>query len=381
MADVVDMAFAGALTFSDEGVLFVGDNHKGAIHGFETPGAAPSASTVPVSIRNIDARIAELLGVGLGAVEINDMAVHPVSKEIYISVTRIGGFASQPAIVRVAVDQHLSLVDTSSLAVQSQVLTEFPDGETTFQIRGSGGGPLPRDIAKGAVAIRSLAIMDLEYHDGDLFVAGVAYDSFRSSLRRISYPFDGAQSVTAVEMYHITHDQYESRAPIRAMSVQQIDGQPQLVAAYTCSPLVLVPLDELVDGAQISARTIIDMGNGQPLDMVPFEMDGEPMLFVTNNSRSPQVIPVNGLSGATAVTHEDFERGPKLDLHPVMPFGPTGKPVMFEGVPLHMARLDDEYFVSLTRDAYTGDLNLDVNPTAFPNRIHNLFAEMDFPGA
>jgi hypothetical protein len=163
------------------------------------------------------------------------------------------------------------------------------------------------------------------------------------------------------------------------MSVQQVDGKPQLVAAYTCSPIVLVPLDELTDGAKISASTIMDMGNGQPLDMIPFQMGDQSMLFVTNNSRSPQVMPVDGLSGAKAVTHEDFERGPKLDLHPLMPFGPTGKAVMFEGVPLHMALLDDDFFVSLTRDAYTGDLNLDINPTFFPNRVHNLVAEMDFP--
>ena len=378
----LDIKFAGALTFSEDGVLFVGDNHNGAIYAFEIPAEKNAARTTPSSIRNIDARIAELLGVRVGALEINDVAVHPVSNEVYISVTRIESFASQPAIVTVSQVRGISLLDMSALSFQKQVLTEFPDSDTAFAVRGSGGGPpLPRDVAKGAIAIRSLAIMDMEYYEGELFVAGVAYDDFRSTLRRISYPFDGTQGVTAVEMYHITHDRYESRAPIRAMSVQEVDGRPQLVAAYTCSPIVLVPLEDLKDGAKISASTIVDMGNGQPLDMIPFHSGDEPMLFVTNNSRSPRVIPVNGLSGARAVTHEDFERGPKLDLHPVMPFGPAGKAVMFEGVPLHMALFDDDFFVSLTRDAYTGDLNLDINPTFFPNRIHNLFAEMDFPRA
>jgi hypothetical protein len=377
----MDLAFAGALTFSDDGVLFVGDNHSGAIYAFEIPGDEISGQTEPRSIRNIDAKIAELLGVRVGAVEINDVAVHPVSKEIYISVTRVESFASQPAIVKISVDHELSLLDFSSLTFQKQLLTEFPDGDTTFEVGRRPGHVLPRDAAKGAVSIRSLAIMDLEYYDGELFVAGVAYDNFRSSLRRMPYPFDATQHVTAVEMYHIAHDQYESRAPIRAMSVQEVDGRPQLVAAYTCSPLVLVPLDELTDGAKISASTIMDMGNGQPLDMIPFQMGDQSMLFVTNNSRSPRVIPVAGLSGANAVTHEDFERGGKSDMHPLMPFGVTGKAVMFEGVPLHMALFDDDYFVSLTRDTYTGDLNLEINPTYFPNRIHNLFAEMDFPEA
>lgn len=376
-----DMEFAGALTFSEDGVLFVGDNHQGAIYAFEVPGDEPGGTTVPSSIRNVDAKIAELLGVRLGAVEIHDLAVHPRSKEIFISVARIESFASQPAIVRISTDHGITLLDTSALPHQKQLLSGFPEPDTTFRPRGSGPGPLmPRDMAKGDVSIRALAIMDLEYYDGELFVAGVAHDNFQSSLRRIAYPFDGTQGVATVEMYHITHDRYESRAPIRAMSVQQVDGKPQLVAAYTCSPVVLVPLDELTDGARISASTIMDMGNGQPLDMIPFQMGDRSMLFVTNNSRSPRVIPIDGLSEAKAVTHEDFERGPKLDLHPVMPFGPTGKEVMFEGVPLHMALLDEGFFVSVTRDAYTGDLNLDINPTFFPNRVHNLVAEMDFPG-
>ena len=138
------------------------------------------------------------------------------------------------------------------------------------------------------------------------------------------------------------------------MSVQEIDGKPQLVAAYTCSPIVLVPLDELTDGAKISARTIMDYGNGQPLDMItfnsasPFNQNGEPVLFVTSNARAPQVIPISGLNDAKAVSHKDFERGPKLDMNPLMPYGPVGKPVMFEGTPLHMALVGDGFFASIT---------------------------------
>ena len=53
--------------------------------------------------------------------------------------------------------------------------------------------------------------------------------------------------------------------------------------------------------------------------------------------------------------------------------------VMFEGTPLHMALVGDGYLASVTRDAYTGNLNLDTNPTWLPFRIHNLLAEFDFP--
>jgi hypothetical protein len=376
----LDIKFAGALEFKEDGTLFVGDNYSGAIYAFKVPAARTEGKVTPTSLANIDAKIAELLGVGVGAIEINDMAVHPVSQEIFISTTRMGSFASQPAIVRVSQGAQLSVLDMAALDFQKQALTAFPKADAAFKVRGAGPNPpLPRDIAKGEVSISSLAIMDIEYHRGQLFVAGVAHDNFLSSLRRIPYPFNGTQSIANVEMYHIAHDQYESRAPIRAMSVQDIDGEPHLVAAYTCSPIVLIPLKAIKDGAKIAAKTIIDYGNGQPLDMVPFKMQGQTMLFVTSNSRSPQVIPVQGLNGAKAVTPDSLPRGPKLDLHPLMPYGPAGKAVMFEGVPLHLALVGENFFAAITRDAYTGSLNLDINPTFFPNRVHNLVAEMDFP--
>ena len=383
----LDIRFAGALEFTETGTLFVGDNHNGAIYAFELPAAGEATQVKPSTIANIDTKIAELLGVGAGAIQINDIAAHPVSNDIYISVTRIGNFVSQPAIVAVSQDQSLSLVDLSALTFQKQELNEFPDDDLTFNGRpgGPGDGPMVRDLAKKAVPLNTLAIMDMEYYEGELFVAGVATDNFLSSLRRISYPFDGTQSIANVEMYHIAHDQYESRAPIRAMSIQEVDGEPQLVAAYTCSPIVLVPLSDIKDGAKISAHTIMDYGNGQPLDMIaynhqsPFGGDAQPTLFVTSNSRSPQLIPISGLQGAKAVTHEDFQRGPKLDDNPLMPFGPVGKSVMFEGVPLHIDLVGGGFFVSVNRDAYTGNLNLDTNPAWFPNRIHNLLAEFDFP--
>ena len=122
----LDIKFAGALTFSEDGILFVGDNHSGAIYAFEILAEKSVARATPSSIRNIDAKIAELLGVRAGALEINDMAVHPASNEVYISVTRIESFASQPAIVKVSIDQGISLLDMSSLSFQKQVLTEFP---------------------------------------------------------------------------------------------------------------------------------------------------------------------------------------------------------------------------------------------------------------
>lgn len=378
--DALDMKFAGALEFSDKGTLFVGDNINGAIYAFDLERGKAPQSVEAIKINDIDVRIASLLGVGQNAIEINDMAVHPITHEIYISVSRIGNQISKPAIIRVGQDSAIHLLNLKDLAFSKQVLAHYPDQQTTLKVRGlMGAPPTAKDIAKGDTKLSALAIMDLLYHDGELYVSGVAYDNFLSTLRKIPFPFSGIQNTVSVEMYHIAHDQYETRAPIRAMSIQTIDGVEHLIAAYTCSPIVLIPLSEIRDGAKIAAKTIGDMGNGQPLDMIPYELNGKSLLFVTNNSRSPQVIPIEGLNNAPVVTDADFSRGPKLDLSPELPFGPVGEMVMFEGVSMHIDLLSDTLFVSITRDTQTGGLNLDSNPTFFPNRVHNLVAEYDFP--
>lgn len=376
----LDLKFAGALEFSDKGTLFVGDNVNGAIYAFDMSSSEAPGKVNPVKIFDIDVRIGNLLGVGSNAIEINDMAVHPVSREIFISVSRIDNHASKPALIKVTLDSQVEVLNLASYPHTKQALVNYPDQKTTFKARGlMGMPPTAKDLAKGDVRLSSLAIMDMVFHGNELYVAGVAYDDFLSTLRKIPFPFNGEQSTASVETYHIAHDQYETRAPIRAMSIQNIDGKDQLIAAYTCSPVVLIPLDKIVDGNKIAANTIGDMGNGQPIDMIPYTLNDQNLLFVTNNSRSPQVIPLSGLNDAKVVDDKDFERGPKLDLGPVLPFGPMGEMVMFEGVSLHLDLLSEEFFVSVTRDIKTGGLNLDSNFTFFPNRVHNLVAEYDFP--
>lgn len=59
-----NIKYAGALTFSPEGTMFVGDNVTGNIFAFETgAGQMPAAIAKPLGVNNIDARVADVLGV------------------------------------------------------------------------------------------------------------------------------------------------------------------------------------------------------------------------------------------------------------------------------------------------------------------------------
>jgi hypothetical protein len=370
----------GIMVFNDEGILFVGDNISGSILAFDFKNEKQQKRNFEINIYNIDARIASVLGTSPASVQVNDIAVHPKSGEVYLSVTRGHGLDALPALLKVDSANQLTVIDISQASVTSQSLSKLPSIENTIGLRGTAGSaPTPKEVAKSQRSLRTLAIVAMEYHNGELFVAGISNEEFCSVLRKMPYPFDGTESISNIEMYHIVHDSYETRAPIRSMSVQTIDGKDHLVAAYTCSPLVLIPLEELQDGQKVKAKTVGDMGNGQPIDMVPFKMKGEAMLFVTNNSRSPMVIPLKGLNDAKAVTKDDFKRGPKLDVNPIMPYGPVGKPVMFSGASLRIDLLNESHFISLNRDFETGSLDLISLNSFVPFKLHNIVGQKDVP--
>ena len=301
----------GALEFSPDGVLFAGDNVSGAIHAFDLNEESRTKEKFEINVYNIDAQVAAVLGTSQGNVQINDLAVHPKSGEVYLSVTRGHGIDALPALLKVNAENQIIAVNLTSVKTTSQKLNKLPDGSQQFVVRGTMAPPTSKEIAKSKRPMRMLSILDMEYHEGELFVAGISNEDFCSVLRRMPYPFNGKESISNIEMFHIAHDQYETRAPIRSMLVKNIDGKDQLIAAYTCSPLVLIPLNELKDGAKVKARTLGDMGNGQPIDMVAFNMQGNEMLFVTNNSRMPQVIPLSGLNNAKVVTEKILKEDKK----------------------------------------------------------------------
>ena len=371
----------GALEFNSKGILFVGDNLSGAIHAIDLTSESRTKEKFEINVYNVDAQIAAILGTAPHNIQINDLAVHPKSGEAYLSVTRGHGVEAMPALIKINAENGLNIVDLSATQITSQMLSKVPDISMQFKPRGSMmSPPTAKDIAKAQRSRRMFSIMDMEYHNGELFVAGVSNEEFSSILRRMPYPFTGRERISNIEMYHIAHDQYESRAPIRSMQIKNIDGIDQIVAAYTCSPIVLIPLTELKDGAKVKARTLGDIGNGQPIDMVTFSLMGQEMLFVTNKGRTPQVIPLKGLNNAKVVTDKDFERGGKLDISPIMPYGPVGEGVMFVGSSLHIDLLNENQFVSLTRDAPTGSLDVETVMTMAPFKMNNIdAAEFDFP--
>ncbi len=284
-----DLKSIGPLAFGPDGVLFVGDTAGAAIFAIDTGDKAEAADKGKVQVKDVSGTIAKMLGSSAQQLMINDLAVNPRSGNVYVAVSRGRGPDAVPLLVRVKTDGKIEEVSLENIPFSK---VEIPNAPSATAKSSRGMSP------------RSQSITDLAYSDGRVFVAGLSNEEFSSRLIAIPYPFssegiDGA----AIEIYHGAHGQFETKSPIRTFVTYRIGSEPYMLAAYTCTPLVKVPVSDLKAGAHVKGTTIAELGNrNQPLDMIIYQKDGKDYLLMTNSNRGVMKIPTEGAGEATAIT-------------------------------------------------------------------------------
>ena len=257
---------AGALAFGPDGVLFVGDSTGGAIAAIDTADRTPGSGKVDV--QGIDEKVAAMVGVNAGDILINDVAVNPISKNVYVSAARGRGPDAAPLVVRVDSSGKLTLLPLDNIRHETISLSDVPAANTEAR-----QNP------------RTQTITDMAFVNGNVMVAGMSNEEWSSALRSIPYPFKTAAKGTQLQIWHASHGRYETQSPVRTFVPYTIDGQQYVLAAYTCTPLVKIPVSDLKAGAQVKGVTISDLGAGnQPLDMVPYKKDGHEFILIANSS-------------------------------------------------------------------------------------------------
>jgi hypothetical protein len=224
---------------------------------------------------------------------------------------------------------------------------------------------------------RSFTVTDMKWRDGELFIAGLSNQDFASTLRRIKYPFESQQSIMSVEIYHTGHNLIETRAPIRAMSFATLGGKPYLVAAYTCTPIVIIPLDELKDGAHIRGKTIAELGYGNtPADLIAYTKTDqgktEDFLMLVNFERGSSIIPVSELEAAS--------RRPGIET--VVPYGQiAGLDVISAPLvgTMRLDNLDEKSFIVVRRRLEKDALQLVTVGKELSLRLTDFISEYAFP--
>ena len=267
-AGKANLISAGRLAFGPNGILFVGDSVGGSIVALDTNDQTASRSTAKTNVQGIDAKIAALVGVTPDQIMINDVKVNPLSKNVYLSASRGRGPDAMPLIVRVDTSGNVSTLPLDNVKHAAVSLNDAPVSNPT-----------------GRQNPRTQTITDMAFVNGNLMVAGLSNEEWSSALRSIPYPFTTADKGATLQIWHASHGRYETAAPVRTFVPYTIAGQQYILAAYTCTPLVKIPVSSLTPGAQVKGVTIADLGSGnQPLDMVPYKKDGHDYILVANSA-------------------------------------------------------------------------------------------------
>ena len=279
---------AGPMAFGPNGILFVGDSIGAAVFAIDThDNVKASAPVSGIQFKDIDRQIAGMLGIGVDQLLINDIKVNPVSKRVYISVSRGRGLDSIPVILR---------TDSSGR------LTEFAPARNSYTTALLPNPPISNPRAENRNP-RLETITQLGFADGKVLVAGLSNEEFSSNLRVIPFPFRNVDQGSSVEIYHGSHGEYETQAPVRTFFPWMIGSKRYIVAAYTCTPLVLIPVSSLKPGAKVTGTTIAELGMGnRPLDMIPYRKDNHDFILLANSYRGVMKLSAENLDRYEAIT-------------------------------------------------------------------------------
>jgi hypothetical protein len=263
-----DIKTINALAFSPEGVLFIGDAQSAKVFAIITDDSKAGDKVENISVTAVDNKIAQLLGMAIEDFTITDMAVNPISKNLFFSIQHNSG---KSTILKYA-DGKFSTVSLENINYSSASLINAI-GEDAKDRRGRSQ--------------RRWAISDMSFYDGKVLLTGLSNEEFGSTFRSIPFPFKDEQAHSSLEIYHAAHGRYETNSPIKTFTATTIDNEPYLIASYTCTPLVLFSLKDLKSGEHVKGRTVAELGsNNTPYDMITMEKDGEKYLLIANSSRA-----------------------------------------------------------------------------------------------
>ena len=333
-----DIKSINALAFGPDGILFIGDSKRAAIFAVDTRDNGAVDKAAAVEIKNIDQKIAAILGTEVKNITVQDLKVNPISKNIYCAVQSADG---TPVLLKIS-GGNIQPVSLKDVAFSKVSLNNVPAEDSKNKWGGS---------------LRTAAIEDLNFADGKVMLSGLSNQEFASTFRSIPFPFDNTQNTSSLEIYHAAHGKYETEAPIETFTVANLRGKPFLIASYTCTPLVLFPIADLKPGMHVKGRTVGEFGAGnRPLDMIIMKKGEDQFLILANSNRPVMKVKFRDI--------ESYNESLTSQVKEV--FSTAGVPyISFPMVSvIQLDKLDNSQFVYLQRMS-NGDLDLRTQNDGF----------------
>lgn len=326
-----DLKSATSLVFGPEDILFVGDAQSAAIFAIATGDKKGTAASAKINISDVGAELAGLLQAK--QVTVNDLAVNPETGSAFLAVTA----DEKPAIVHIDGGGKMSQLSLKDVRFAKAELKDAPEDKVVGEGRRAKNN-------------RPDSITDIAWFEGKVLISGMSSSQSPSAIRELTFPFAEADSGVSVEIYHAAHGQNEDYAAMRTFVPVMINGEPNVVGAYVCTPLVRIPIKELsAAGDKVRGTTVAELGNrNRPLDLISYQKDGKEFLLLSNSARGVMKITAAGLQSNKGLTE------------PVRGGGTAGQSFetieSLKGV-VQMAKLNDTHALVLTQTE-NGPMNL-----------------------
>lgn len=284
-----ELTSVGPIAFGPSGLLLVSDPMAATIYAVETGDTDGTTEGVVVEVEDVRAKVASMMGADKKEVQINDLAINPINGHAYLSVTRRTSSEAVAAILMLDPKSGaMKEFDLKGKKASKVVLSNAADNKKNRRGRNQ----------------RLESITDMAFVDGQVYVAGLSNEEFASKLRAIPFPFKDSEQSVSIEIFHGAHGKFETRSPIRTFAAYMIEDEMNLLAAYTCTPLVRIPVGQLDPEQKVKGITIAELGNrNRPLDMVVYKKNGKDFALMANSSRGVMKIDL-----AKAGTQEGIEK-------------------------------------------------------------------------
>jgi hypothetical protein len=254
-----------AIGFGPQGLLLIGDGSGSQLVAVDTGDTTPTRWT-KTEVPQILEQLAGRLGTTAKGISLTKMAVNPASSVAYFAVRKAEG------------KTDLIMTMDGSGKVNELRLDNVKHARIKL--------PAP---ATGAL------ITDVAWADDRVLAAVQAQGKFKSKIVSVLTPLtNGSEgTVFSAETYHVAHKRWETEAPMRTVFPYKLDGKRYLVGAFTCTPIVKYPIDDLVADAKVKGVTVIENGNGnEPRDMFTYTKNGKMYILLSTNRKFHSKSPV-----------------------------------------------------------------------------------------
>ena len=318
-APKADAVLLVALKFDAQGMLYAADAKNDRVLGLAIEEKEGKAK--PVKIDNLSEQLAKALDAGADPVTVHDVAVHPLSHSVYLSASKKGGGGT--LLFRVAGDK-VERVDLGSLKTTSVAL---PSGARPFDV---------------VVTARDVVVSSMNRDK-----------TFGSALHRIALPLkEGGVATAETEIYHTSHQRWETKAPLVAMAGFSSGGQDYIMGSTACTPVVRIGVNDVTDKKKVQTSTIVELGSrNAPVSMLVYTKDNQQSLLVTNNKEGAYKVAQPILAESAKLNERAVNRGAGVAIETVDAWKGAKKSAILDGAS-----------AVVVRDGGDGSLSLQTLP-------------------